>query len=86
MNTLHAQILTPDGSLFEGEVSGVQMPGSQGSFEVKANHAPIVSTLDEGDILVRKADGGNSIYHISGGFVEVNNNKLTLLAESVVEA
>lgn len=86
MNTFHAQILTPDGSLFEGEVTGVQMPGSQGSFEVKANHAPIVSTLDEGDILVRKTDGGDTTYHISGGFVEVNNNKLTLLAESVVAA
>ena len=86
MNTFHAQILTPDGTLFEGEVTGVQMPGSQGSFEVKANHAPIVSTLDEGDILVRKTDGGDATYHISGGFVEVNNNKLTLLAESVVAA
>lgn len=86
MKTFQAQILTPEGSLFEGEVTGVQMPGSQGSFEVKANHAPIVSTLDKGDILVRKSEGGETVYHISGGFVEVNNNKLTLLAESVVEA
>lgn len=85
MSTLTAQILTPEGSLFEGEVTGVQMPGSQGSFEVKANHAPIVSTLEEGTVLVRKTDGDVN-YHISGGFVEVNNNKLTLLAEAVVEA
>ena len=84
MSTFTAQILTPDGSLFEGEVSGVQMPGIMGSFEVKANHAPIVSALDEGTVLVRKADG-NVNYNISGGFVEVAKNKLTLLAESVVE-
>lgn len=84
MSTFQAQILTPEGSLFEGEVSGVKMPGSLGSFEVKANHAPIVSTLDKGTVLVRKQDGDTQ-YVISGGFVEVNNNKLTLLAESVAE-
>lgn len=85
MSTFNAQILTPNGSLFEGEVNGVKLPGSQGSFEVKANHAPIVSTLEKGIVLVRKADGDTN-FSISGGFVEVNNNKLTLLAESVEEA
>lgn len=85
MSTFNAQILTPNGSLFEGEVYGVKLPGTQGSFEVKANHAPIVSTLEEGEVLVRKLEG-ETIFAISGGFVEVNNNKLTLLAESVVEA
>jgi F-type H+-transporting ATPase subunit epsilon len=85
MSTFNAQILTPNGSLFEGEVSGVKLPGTQGSFEVKANHAPIVSTLEKGTVLVRKS-GGDVTYAISGGFVEVNNNKLTLLAESVEEA
>lgn len=84
MSSFNAQILTPEGSLFEGEVTGVQMPGAMGRFEVKANHAPIVSTLEEGNVVVRKADGEVN-YTISGGFVEVAKNKLTLLAESVVE-
>jgi F-type H+-transporting ATPase subunit epsilon len=85
MSTLNAQILTPHGSLFEGKVLGVKLPGTQGSFEVKANHAAIVSTLEKGSVLVRK-DGGNITFAISGGFVEVNDNKLTLLAESAEEA
>lgn len=85
MSTFNAQILTPNGSLFEGEVTGVKLPGTQGSFEVKANHAAIVSTLEKGNVLVRKNDG-DTTFSISGGFVEVNNNKLTLLAESVEEA
>ena len=84
MASFKAQILTPQGSLFEGDVTGVQMPGVEGSFEVKANHAPIVSALEEGKVLVRKTDGDVN-YNISGGFVEVAANKLTLLAESVVE-
>lgn len=83
MASFQAQILTPNGSLFEGEVTGVQMPGEMGSFEVKANHAPIVSTLEKGDVVIRKADGEMNVT-ISKGFVEVANNKLTLLAESVV--
>lgn len=85
MSTFKAQILTPNGSLFDGEVTGVQMPGTLGSFEVKNNHAPIVSSLEKGEVLVRRGDG-DLVFKISGGFVEVNNNELTLLAESVVEA
>lgn len=84
MSTFNAQILTPEGSLFEGEVTGVKLPGTKGSFEVKVNHAAIISTLEKGEVLVRKK-GGDSTFSISGGFVEVNNNKLTLLAESIEE-
>ncbi len=84
MSTFNAQILTPEGSLFEGEVTGVKLPGTQGSFEVKTNHAAIISTLEKGEVLVRKKDG-DTTFSISGGFVEVNNNNLTLLAESIEE-
>ena len=86
MSTFHAQILTPAGAVFEGEVTGVQMPGELGKFEVRVDHAPIVSTLEEGNILVRGSEEGDLNFTISGGFVEVNKNKLTLLAESVKEA
>ena len=82
MSTFKAQILSPNGSLFEGDVSGVQMPGVMGSFEVKANHAPIVSTLEKGIVLVRTAET-NNYYNISSGFVEVAKNELTLIAEFV---
>ena len=81
MDTFYAQILTPEGSIFEGDVTGVKMPGSLGSFEVKQNHANLVSSLDIGEIRVRKAEGDDQYIAVAGGFVEVNNNKLTLLAE-----
>ncbi len=83
MAGFQAQILTPNGSLFEGEVTGVQMPGVMGSFEVKANHAPIVSALEKGKVLIRQGSEEINVI-ISSGFVEVANNKLTLLAESVI--
>jgi len=82
MNSFQAQILTPEGSLFDGDVKGVQVPGVLGSFEVKTLHADIISTLEIGQILVRNADGSKQYFSVSGGFVEVHDNKLTLLAEA----
>lgn len=82
MNSFEAQLLTPTGSLFDGDVTGVQVPGVMGSFEVKTLHADIISTLEIGRILVRKADGEDQLFALSGGFVEVHNNKLNLLAEA----
>lgn len=82
MNSFQAQILTPEGSLFDGDVTGVQVPGVMGSFEVKTLHADIISTLEIGQILIRKADGNNQHFAVSGGFVDVHNNKLNLLAEA----
>jgi F-type H+-transporting ATPase subunit epsilon len=82
MNTFQAQILTPNGSLFDDEVTGVKVPGVQGSFEVKVNHASIVSSLEIGRVRVRRSNNSEELFTVSGGFVEVNDNKLTLLAES----
>lgn len=82
MNSFKAQILTPEGTIFDDEVTGVRVPGEQGSFEVKTLHANIISSLEIGDILVRKATGDEQTYAVTGGFVEVVDNKLTLLAEA----
>lgn len=82
MNSFKAQILTPEGSLFDDEVTGVRVPGEMGSFEVKTLHANIISSLEVGDILVRKATGEELHFAVTGGFVEVMDNKLTLLAEA----
>ena len=82
MNSFKAQILTPEGSLFDDEVTGVRIPGEMGSFEVKTLHANIISSLEVGEILVRKAAGDEQQFAVTGGFVEVVDNKLTLLAEA----
>jgi len=82
MTTFKAQILTPEGTLLDEEATGVRVPGELGSFEVKTLHANIISTLEIGDILVRKATGEEQQFAVTGGFVEVVDNKLTLLAEA----
>ncbi|HEY2720346.1 MAG TPA: ATP synthase F1 subunit epsilon [Chitinophagaceae bacterium] len=84
---MNLEILTPEKKLFSGEVYGVQMPGISGSFEVLEKHAPLVSALKTGRIKVLKdksastGQGNVSFFDIKDGFVEVLNNKVSVLVE-----
>jgi len=80
-NKFYAQLLTPEGSLFEGDVISVEVPGIKGSFEMLFNHAPVVSSLGIGKISIQIAENEEIIYAVSGGFVEMSHNHCTLLAE-----
>jgi F-type H+-transporting ATPase subunit epsilon len=79
------EILTPDKKIFSGEVYGVQLPGISGMFEVLNKHAPIVSALKSGKLKILKDKNASSQYSIEGGFVEVLNNKTSVLVEGVKE-
>ena len=79
---MQIEILTPEKKLFAGDVYGVQLPGVSGSFEVLEKHAPMVSALRAGSVkILLDRNGKNSSYKISGGFIEVIDNKVTLLVE-----
>lgn len=77
------EILTPEKRIYSGEVYGVQLPGISGLFEVLNRHAPMVSALTNGKVKVlSNAKGTNNLhFSISGGFVEVLDNKATVLVE-----
>ena len=75
------EIISPDTKLYSGEVDLVQVPGSKGSFEILKNHAPIISTLDEGKIKIVSDKGETSFFEIGGGVIEAKNNKIIVLAE-----
>lgn len=77
------EILTPDKKIFEGEVTSVTVPGKLGSFEILNNHAPIISTLEDGKVTVRE-NKAEQHFNILGGVVEVINNKIIVLAEGIV--
>ena len=78
-------IITPDKNLFSGEITLVKVPGTNGSFEMMNNHAPIVSSLADGEIKVIPVSGEEIFFNITGGLVELNNNKVSILVESLVE-
>jgi F-type H+-transporting ATPase subunit epsilon len=78
------EILTPDKKVFEGEVASVTVPGTLGSFEILNNHAPIISTLEDGKLIVRTGNSTKQeVYLIHGGVVEVLDNKVMVLAEGI---
>ncbi len=79
------QILTPEQKVFSGEVYGVQLPGISGMFEVLDKHAPMVSALKDGKLKILKDKTQTINYTIKSGFVEVLNNKTTVLVEGAVE-
>ncbi len=79
------EILTPERKIFSGEVYGVQLPGIAGSFEVLEKHAPLVSALKAGKLKILKDKNSFSHYTIQSGFVEVIDNKTTVLVEGAIE-
>ncbi len=79
------EILTPEQKIFSGEVYGVQLPGIAGLFEVLEKHAPLVSALKAGNLKILKDKTQTTSYSIKSGFVEVLNNKTTVLVEGAEE-
>src|SRR5262249_53519803 len=67
-------ILTPEKTVFEGDVSYVEAPGTEGYFGVLASHAALVTALSQGTLTVRESAGQESRWHVAGGFFEVSNN------------
>jgi F-type H+-transporting ATPase subunit epsilon len=81
---MYLEIITPDKKVYAGEVEAAQFPGANGSFEVLDMHAPLISTLDKGSIRITTSKG-QEFFTVDGGVVEVLNNKIIVLAESVIE-
>jgi F-type H+-transporting ATPase subunit epsilon len=79
---MRIEIVTPDKRIFEGEIKSVRVPGKKGSFQVLKDHAPIVSTLDSGPVILVDMDGKETVLEIEGGVIEVKANKIILLADS----
>ena len=82
---MYLEILTPEKKVFEGNVVIATFPGSDGSFQVMDNHAPLISLLKEGLVEYKSKDTTSSL-HITGGVVEVLKNKVVLLADGIVKA
>ena len=76
-------ILTPEKTVFEGDVQYVEAPGTEGYFGVLAHHAALVTALATGTLTVRQASGQEERWQVAGGFFEVSNNAATVLADAV---
>jgi F-type H+-transporting ATPase subunit epsilon len=78
---LQLKIVSPERIEFEGEVVSVLVPGSAGQFEILVNHAPIISSLEKGKVVYAVPGGEKTSLDITGGFVEVQKNVVSVCIE-----
>ncbi|MFO7574844.1 MAG: ATP synthase F1 subunit epsilon [Bacteroidales bacterium] len=76
------EIITPDSTVYSGKIRSIRVPGTNGSFQVLRDHAPIISTLENGTVTVVDFQGKYLFFEITGGMIEVKMNRIVLLAES----
>jgi len=82
MANLIVEIVSPAGLVFRGEAEGVKAPGVEGSFEVLYNHAPMIAAIEVGSIRVTVPSGEHVMIATSGGFLEIVNNAVTVIAQT----
>jgi F-type H+-transporting ATPase subunit epsilon len=78
---LAIDIISPDKKLYSGNAQSVRFPGTNGSFGILKNHAPVISTLQKGTIYLVSENNEKLSFDIKGGVVEVLNNKVIVLAD-----
>ncbi len=92
---MYLEIVSPEATLFSGEVSSVTVPGTAGEFQMLENHAPIVSLLQEGKVRIKgnlvideafqdrftKGKDGDALLEINSGTVEMKDNRIIILAD-----
>jgi F-type H+-transporting ATPase subunit epsilon len=79
------EIITPDKKIYQGDIRSIRIPGKKGSFQVLKDHAPIISTLVKGPVIIVDQENKEIRFDIEEGVIEVKQNKIILLAESVIE-
>ncbi|WP_375459156.1 F0F1 ATP synthase subunit epsilon [uncultured Enterovirga sp.] len=81
MATLHFELVAPERVLFSGEVEAVMLPGIEGDMTVLPGHAPVMSTLRAGFVVMTRHTNEGSRILVRGGFAEINAAGVTVLAE-----
>jgi F-type H+-transporting ATPase subunit epsilon len=81
MPTMNLEIVTAERQIFSGDVNTVILEGSEGQMTILPKHAPLVTMLNPGELIIRK-DGDEMYMVITGGFVEVRPDKIVILADA----
>ncbi len=75
---MNVEILSPDAHVYNGEADVVTLPGATGSFQIKNNHAALISSLQAGEVIVQNG-ADSKTFQVNGGLIEVVKNKVTIL-------
>lgn len=78
---MEIKILTPEKTLYCGEIRSVKLQGLRGKFEILNHHAPIVSALVKSTIIVKDMEDKEHCFDIKGGIVEMSDNRINILVQ-----
>ena len=81
---MNIEVITPEDIVFKGVVKSVIAPGVDGLFGILKDHAPLLSALGDGKVKLELEDSSLKEFQVSGGFLEVGENNITLLADKVL--
>ncbi len=84
--TLTVSVVTPEGAAYEGEATHVVAPAFDGEMAFYPMHAPLVGVLGYGELRVTRTDGQTEYFYLAGGVVQVADDEVSILAESVTPA
>lgn len=82
MAEINLEIISPDKVIYQDVVDSITIPGTLGGFQVLKNHAPLMSTIEVGIVIVKK-ENESHYFTTGGGTIEVLNNKVLILADSM---
>jgi len=85
-NTIHVDIVSAEGEIFSGAATMVFAPGSQGELGIAPRHAPLLTLLKAGEVRVQTPDGSEQHFFVGGGALEIQPNKVTVLADTALRA
>ncbi|MGI9264504.1 MAG: F0F1 ATP synthase subunit epsilon [Gammaproteobacteria bacterium] len=87
MSSIHIDIVSAEGEIYTGEASMVFAPGQMGELGITPRHAPLLTGLKPGGVRVQPAEGGDELFfYVSGGMIEIQPNKITVLADTAMRA
>lgn len=84
--TIHCDIVSAENEIFSGLVELLVAAGSEGDLGVSYGHAPLITSLEPGPVRVKKQDGDEEVFYVSGGYLEVQPHAVTVLADAALRA
>ncbi len=85
-NTIHVDIVSAEGEIFTGEAKMVFLPAAEGEIGVAPRHAPLLALLKAGEVRVQPVEGAELSFFVGGGALEIQPNKVTVLADTAARA
>ena len=84
MSTIHVDVVSAEQSIFSGEAKFVALPGESGELGILHGHTPLITRIRPGSVRIEKSDGDEEFVFVAGGYLEVQPNCVTVLADTAI--